>query len=366
MRELRFLLVSLWGLLVATFGISQSVSAQTSSANEWTWVGGSSTTGSTGYEATVYGILGTPSGGNTPGSRFDGVSWTDKNGNLWLFGGETSIGPPDIEEPNDLWEFSPSTNEWTWMGGGSPNKCVVNECGNPGVYGILGTSAATNFPGSRNGAVAWSDLSGHLWLYGGDGFDANGVVGVLNDMWKFDTSTNRWTWMGGSSTVPSADTGQPGVYGTIGVPAAGNNPGGRWMASGWTDSKGNFWLFAGWGYDANGNNGSPNNLWEFNPSTNEWAWINGSSTVSANGNQPGIYGALGTPSSGNIPGSRANAVNWSNSSDSLWLFGGNGLGADSNSGYLNDMWQFNTSTIVTVTATSGSLSHTTTFSLTVN
>ncbi|MGD0940443.1 MAG: kelch repeat-containing protein [Terracidiphilus sp.] len=344
MTGYRLLSAFLLGCLIANIACSPSAYAQASNANEWTWMGGSNTVSSSGYEPTVYGTLGTPSTANTPGSRSGVVNWTDKSGHLWLFGGETSVVSGVINAPNDLWKFDTSTNEWTWMGGGGTNACVVNECGQAGVYGTLGTFAAGNFPGSRSGAVAWSDKSGHLWLYGGDGFDANGVVGVLNDMWEFDPSTDQWAWMGGSNTVPSANSGQPGVYGTKGTPAAGNNPGGRWMSSGWTDNKGNFWLFAGWGYDANGLNGSPNNLWEFNPSTNEWTWVSGSSTITAGGFQPGIYGTLGTPSSGNIPGSRANALTWSDSSGNLWLYGGNGLDADSNSGYLADLWEFNSST----------------------
>jgi N-acetylneuraminic acid mutarotase len=336
-------LVSVLGYLGAMASTPLLASGQTSDANEWAWMAGSNLVGSTGFQATVYGTLGAPSPANTPGSRFGAVSWTDKNGHLWLFGGETTIAGGLIDEPNDLWEFDTSTNDWTWMGGGSANTCVVNECGNAGAYGTLGTPAAANFPGSRNGAVAWTDRNGHFWLFGGDGFDANGVVGLLNDMWEFDPSTSHWRWMGGNSIVPSANTGQPGVYGTMGVPAAGNNPGGRWMSAGSTDNKGNFWLFAGWGYDANGMNGSPNNLFEFSPSTNEWTWINGSSTVSTGGFQPGVYGSLGTPSPENIPGSRANALAWSDSGGNLWLFGGNGLDANGNSGYLNDMWQFNPS-----------------------
>jgi hypothetical protein len=35
----------------------------------------------------------------------------------------------------------------------------------------------------------------------------------------------------------------------------------------------------GGGYDANGNFGYLNDLWEFNPSLNAWAWIGGSSTA---------------------------------------------------------------------------------------
>ncbi len=40
------------------------------------------------------------------------------------------------------------------------------------------------------------------------------------------TAPNEWTWMGGSSTVRN-NNGQPGVYGILGTPAAGNIPGGR-------------------------------------------------------------------------------------------------------------------------------------------
>ncbi len=45
---------------------------------------------------------------------------------------------------------------------------------------------------------------------------------------------------------------QPGVYGTQGIAAASNVPGGRENAVSWTDSKGNFWLFGGYGYDSAG------------------------------------------------------------------------------------------------------------------
>src|SRR5580698_4686755 len=79
-----------------------------------------------------------------------------------------------------------------------------------------------------------------------------------------------WIWMGGSNTGGTG--GQSGVYGTLGTPAAGNIPGGRFDAVSWTDSSGNFWLFGGDGYDGAGNNGGLNDLWEFNPSTNRWTW----------------------------------------------------------------------------------------------
>ena len=55
-------------------------------------------------------------------------------------------------------------------------------------------------------------------------------------------NAKEWTWEGGSSTRSSIPSS---VYGTEGVAAAGNIPGGRAGAASWTDSSGNFWLFGG-------------------------------------------------------------------------------------------------------------------------
>jgi hypothetical protein len=111
--------------------------------------------------------------------------------------------------------------------------------------------------------------------------------------------------MSGTGTIPAGTSGSPGVYGTLGTPAATNLPGGRSNAVSWTDTSGNFWLFGGFGYDANGNDGNLSDLWEFNRSTNEWIWMGGSKTVpvtsNGSGGQPGVYGTLGSPSAGNIP-----------------------------------------------------------------
>ena|ERR1039458_7091172 len=91
------------------------------------------------------------------------------------------------------------------------------------------------------------------------------------------TAANEWTWVSGSNTGS-----QPGVYGTLGVPASGNAPGGRNHAISLTDSSGHFWLFGGFGYYASGKPGYLNDFWEFNPSNGEWSWMGGSSTS----NQP--------------------------------------------------------------------------------
>jgi len=290
------------------------------STKEWTWMGGNSTGGQGG----VYGTLGVPAAGNIPGDRDSTSTWVDKNGNFWLFGGSGSQG-----YLNELWEFNPLTSEWAWMGGGQSSEfCYENGfCFMLGVYGTLGTAAPGNIPGSRLGASSWTDSSGHLWLFGGNGFDVNANNADLNDLWEFDPTTSEWEWMGGS------DTGsQSGVYGTLGTPATGNVPGARSGATSWTDSNGNFWLFGG------GN--APNDLWKFNPSTKEWTWVGGNST----GGQVGVYGTLGVPATGNIPGGRGGTASWIDASGNFWLFGGFGADANNRSGTLNEFWKYSPST----------------------
>jgi N-acetylneuraminic acid mutarotase len=317
------------------------------STNEWAWMGGSSVASYCDFtpegpgscfniRGGMYGTLGTAASSNLPGARTGAVTWTDSSGNLWLFGGGGYDANGNKNSLNDLWAFSPATNEWTWMGGSSAPP--GNSSAAPGVYGTLGSPAAANIPGSRSGAAGWTDASGNLWLFAGEGPE-----GFFNDLWRFDPATVEWTWMGGSST-----TGQPGVYGVLETPAAGIIPGARESALSWTDKNGDFWLFGGFGIDAAGMDGSLNDLWEFSPSADRWAWMGGSSSVGScftgDGGctyvQPGVYGTLGMPGAGNIPGSRSGAVNWTDDNGNLWLFGGQGSDGKGDFGILNDLWEY--------------------------
>jgi N-acetylneuraminic acid mutarotase len=315
-------LTSLLTLLLFLAGVSPRMAAQ---VNEWTWMSGSNTVNQLG----VYGTKGVPAAGNVPGARSAAVTWTDAGGNLWLFGGFGYAASGTYSYLNDLWKYTPSTGEWTWMSGS-------NTLNQPGVYGTKGVPAAGNVPGARFQSVTWTDASGNLWLFGGYGIDANGLQGRLNDLWKYTPASGEWMWMSGSNTVK-----QPGVYGTLGVPAAGNVPGARLQAVSWTDSSGNLWLFGGNGYDGLGAGGRLNDLWKYTPSTGEWTWVSGSNTA----NQPGVYGTLGVPAAGNVPGARLQAVSWTDSSGNLWLFGGAGSQqVNGNNNLLNDLWKYTPST----------------------
>ncbi len=304
-----------------------SVSVSCSAVAQWAWMSGDDST-----NAPVYGTEGQGSSANTPGSRGYAATSVDAAGNLWLFGGFNCTSG-DCSTGNymaDLWSYGTKTGQWTWVGGSdTPNLA--------GTYGTQGSSAATNLPGGRSGAAVWTDSAGNIWVFGGQGYDSAGTLGYLNDLWKYDSSTSQWTWVNGSSLA-----NQAGVYGTLGVPAAANQPGGRQGGVTWIDGSNDLWLEGGFGLDASGTTGFLSDLWKFDPSTEQWTWVNGPSS----GDQPGVYGTQGVAASANVPGARENATGWADRSGGLWMFGGNGLGSSVSaaSGELNDLWRYDTTT----------------------
>lgn len=312
--------------------------------NQWTWMSGSSTVSSQqGGIAGVYGTMGMPAAGNSPGGRLGAAAWTDGSGNLRLFGGYGYDANDIVGNLNDFWQFNTSTGEWTWIGGTNaltPPWDIVS-----GVYGTQGSPAEGNIPGARSSSVTWTDTSGNLWLFGGLGNDAVGAYGWMNDMWEFQPSANEWTWVSGSSTLldvgPNGFLGRLGIYGAMGIAGDGNTPGGRDYAVSWTDSSGNLWLMGGWGVDSRGVWGTLNDLWEYQIPIGEWTWIGGSETLPGqSGNIAGIYGTIGAAAQGNFPGSRIIGTSWTDRSGDLWLFAGNGADSNDQWGSLNDLWEY--------------------------
>ncbi len=181
----------------------------------WTWMKGSTTRNQSG----THGILGVPDPLNTPGGRRGAVSWMDDSGMLWLFGGYGRDASGNTGYLNDLWQYNPTTGNWTWMKGSSDYY-------QSGVYGTLGEAHRDNTPGARAYAIAWIDFAGIVWLFGGYGRDSTGSDGYLNDLWKYDPATGHWTWIKGASTRNPS-----GTYGILGVAASANMPGGRYGAA---------------------------------------------------------------------------------------------------------------------------------------
>jgi N-acetylneuraminic acid mutarotase len=299
----------------------------TPSTGLWTWVSG----GNGDNAAGVYGTLGTAAAGNVPGARYAASSWIDSSGNLWLFGGVGYDAAGAVGNLNDLWQYSQSTGLWTWVNGGNGDNAS-------GFYGVQGTAAASNVPGSRYSASSWIDSSGKLWLFGGYGYDSTGLtggVGKLNDLWQFTPSSGQWTWVDGEDEANAS-----GDYGTLGTAAASNLPGARQAANSWIDTAGNLWLFGGVGYDSTGALGNLNDLWRYTPSTAQWTWVSGGNGDNASGS----FGTQGTAAPSNVPGGRDSISSWIDTSGNLWLFGGYGYDSTGQLGYLNDLWQYDPST----------------------
>jgi hypothetical protein len=206
----------------------------------------------------VYGTQGVAASGNIPGGREEAVSWSDNRGNLWLFGGFGFVTGAE-GNLNDLWEYSPTNKQWTWVSGSDS----INSAG---VCGTQGVASASYVPGARSNSVTWTDASSNLWLFGGFGFDPTGAEGDLNHLWEFNSTTKEWTWVSGSYSANTA-----GVYGTQGIASASNVPGARFGSVGWIDNQDNFWLFGGSGWDSSSGSdstGFPNNLndlWRYQP-----------------------------------------------------------------------------------------------------
>ena len=210
-------------------------------------------------------------------------------------------------------------NAWVWIHGDN----IINY---PGVYANQVSVAPGTKPGARSGSASWTDRSGKFWLMGGFGYGATSSLGVLNDLWSYDPALNEWSWINGSENPnPVAN------YGTQGVTASSNHPGGRQLAATWADLSGNLWLFGGSG------DSYYNDLWKFDLATQQWTWMKGSNS----GNARGVYGTKGIASPSNMPGARHNAACWADNSGNLWLYGGNGYGESGGGGYLGDLWKYN-------------------------
>ena len=268
---------------------------------EWTWVKGTGVAN----VASVYGTQGIPALTNTPGSRsFNGCTWVDQNNDLWLYGGIVNGGGGDA---SDLWRYNIATNMWTFMSGYTTTNHLP-------VYGTQGVPAITNQPGSRREiGNSWVDATGKFWLYGG--LYTSGTV-VYNNLWNYDPSTNMWTWVWGSQTNNLAP-----VYGTQGVFSAATSPGGKFPYAMWMDNAGKMFMFGGGGQNVS----ASSDFWQYDPVTNEWAWMIGGGA--------GIAGNQCQSDATFYPNSRyENRAAWKDAQDNFWMYGGYSI--------YGDMWVY--------------------------
>jgi len=269
----------------------------------WTWMGGDTLPNSIGN----HGVMGVPSVTNTPPSSTETACTWVKGDDLWFYAGMTQSAP----FIGDMWRYNISADQWTWMAGDTTYNAVP-------VYGTLGVSAPTNFPGARMCYSRWKDLNDDFWIFGG-----STSIGTSNDLWKFSTLTNEWTWMSGPNMA-----GDAGNYGTGCTPAPGIRPPARTEARAtWTDDCGIFWLFGGAAVT-----GWVNDLWRYDPVADLWSWVSGSSSPGAFG----VYGVKGVSNPANVPGARQGSHAYMDATGNLWILGG----YESGGTMINDLWRY--------------------------
>ncbi len=304
------------------------------STGEWTWVSDTNLPNPVG----VYGTKGVASTSNQPGGRLYTALWIDESDNIWVFGGwgcSTSCAPSGtFMALNDLWKFNQSTGEWTWISGN-------NSPDNPTVPGTQGVSAPTNTPGSRYVGSYWVDKDNNLMLYGGQGFDSTVPInrtttwGMMSDIWKFNTATNQWIWMSGSTNTNDDNIN----FGTLGQASAATTPGGReYCGVFWVESTGKFWSYQGNAGYISGSYGLISALYSLDFTNYWWTFINGATTR----DPVGAYGTLGVYAPGNLPAGRMDSAGtqFPDLKGSLWLYGGT---AGLNYELYSDLWEYSTS-----------------------
>lgn len=341
-----------------------------SAEKKWQWISGLFDWPRYSDYYNTYGTLGVENYKNNPLSRFGAMSWIDSSDNLWLFGGSKNYSY------NDLWKYNKITNKWVWVNGSDqPNQF--------GIYGTQGQSAPSNMPGSRIKGASWTDNNGNFWLFGGSGSSLSSY-GKLNDLWKYDISTNQWTWIKGSTSVNQTE-----ISAGIGIVDPNNTPEASDNLLSWKDNSGNFWLYTNanlWKFSNNNwvkvkqntalnygtigvyhDNNSPSyrtksstwvdpdgslvlfggestenyqDLWKYNISLNKWVWIGGKKHTNFGNDAKANFGQINESFISNIPGGRKKTITWKDNNGNIYLYGGNGWD-ESLEGSLSDIWKTN-------------------------
>ncbi len=235
--------------------------------------------------------------------------------------GGPSSSPPALPSPFSFVAFpTPGTSGgWGWYAGSTIND-------QSGVYGTQGTPDAANTPGARMAPAYGPDSFGGLWLFGGRSYDSTGAFGKMNDLWWWNGSA--WTWVKGSKSHDPV-----GTYGTKGVGADTNTPGGRDLTAWATDALGRLWVYGGDGKGAT-TSGELSDLWMLDDGV--WTWMAGSNEAGTLSS----HGTKGVTAGTNTPGGREQACAWIDGAGHFWVFGGYGSDSTGTLGHLGDLWKF--------------------------
>ena len=161
------------------------------------------------YGKYKYGNIGVEESDNWPPNRMGSVSWL-LNNKMYLFGGASQFEDTTL---NDLWLFNPVNNYWTWISGDPylyldrpykfsyyGTKGIESDLNKVGSRWLSSSFTLYNINNNNNNNNNEDDGDNYLYLYGGEGFTTT-KIGYLQDLWRFNTKTNKWTWIDGTNTT---------------------------------------------------------------------------------------------------------------------------------------------------------------------
>lgn len=196
--------------------------------NMWTWIAGNQLQNN----SPNYGIQQVSSSTNDPGGRFCYTKFIDYQNNIYFLGATLSAfnGPKVC----DVWRFSLSTTEWTWVGG-------TNALNTLGSYINTCDTLNLNSPmGKFEIRATWPTACGFFFFGGYRNGASLGSYNAYNDLWYYNIETNKFTWASGTGIANNM-----GSYGTMGVSLISNLPRARGGALAFKDNQANLWLFGG-------------------------------------------------------------------------------------------------------------------------
>jgi N-acetylneuraminic acid mutarotase len=243
--------------------------------------------GGNNYKTDIWQYNSTNNGWNQEANNFPGT-YARSEAVGFSIGAKGYIGTGEDNQGNyfnDLWEFDPSTDVWTYINTFSPILRIGAVGFSIGAKGYIGTGyGGAGYNGGYKTDIWQYDPSTNLWVQKADfpgdprseavGFSigTKGYIGTgyngsyYKDFWEYDASTNQWT----RKTDFPGDARSEAVGFSIGAK----------------------------GYIGTGYNGSfYSDFYEYNPSTNAWtgkANFGGGGRSEAVGFSIGAKGYIGT------------------------------------------------------------------------
>jgi hypothetical protein len=134
-----------------------------------------------------YGTKGIPALSNTPGARVGMKSWTDREGNLYLYGGFGGYGSSTAFY-GDVWKYDQATNLWVWVSGRQRHWGISDKP----VYGTKEVFTDDNTPGAFPVNIFFIGVA-----------DSNSIISmhIDSELWRYSMKTNQWAWVSGDRTI---------------------------------------------------------------------------------------------------------------------------------------------------------------------